>query len=159
MSYSAEHLLQLAVAFEVIGTGLAAKAATDLVSKNWDRFAAAFGRASDKLRLKKNFETFVCISGSPPVPTEGRAEEKVSVHDLKSLYENVLCIPKPDQPGRSGIILIRADYLLERINRLAGDVGQVVNPKWAPEYGRWSKSRADDQQLWDYADGGATIPF
>lgn len=55
--------------------------------------------------------------------------------------------------------ILRADYLLERVNRLAGDVGQVRIPKWSPEYRAWSKNRDEDQQLWDYADGGPPVPF
>lgn len=159
MTYTAEHLLQLAVAFEVIGTGLAAKAATDLVTTYWDRFQAAFGRAHSRLGYREDFETFVCVAGQPPVAREGSKEEIVSVHDLTSLTEQVLCFPRPETASRAGMQILRADYLLERVNRLAGDVGQVRRPKWSPEYSVWSKERDDNQQLWDYADGGPEIPF
>ena len=159
MTYTAEHLLQLAAAFEVIGAGLAAKAATDVVSQYWDRFQAAFGRAHSKLSFKSDFETFVCIAGKPPVAPEREVGDPVSVHDLTSLTEQVLCFPRPDHQARAGMIIIRADYMLERVNRLAGDIGQVRNPKWATEYGEWASKRDGDQQLWDYADGGSDYPF
>jgi hypothetical protein len=159
MTYTAEHLLQLAAAFEVIGAGLAAKAATDLVSQYWNRFQAAFGRAQSKLQYGSEFETFICVMGKPPVaPVSGNADP-VTVHDLTSLVEQVLCYPRHDQPGRAGMLLIRADYMLERINRLAGDIGQVPHPKWSQEYREWTAQRDKDQQLWDYADGGPEIPF
>ena len=72
MTYSAEHLLQLAVAFEVIGAGLAAKVATETVAQYWDRFQAAFGRAHAKLGYRSNFATFVCIEGQPPVQPDSK---------------------------------------------------------------------------------------
>jgi hypothetical protein len=159
MTYTAEHLLQLAVAFEVMGTGVAAKAATELVSEYWDRFRAAFGRAHARLGYQNDFETFVCIAGRPPVVSEKSTHELVTVHDLTSLSEQVLCFPRPETAGRAGMQIIRADYLFERVNRLAGDVGQVRQPKWTQEYSVWAKQRDDDQQLWDYADGGPEIPF
>lgn len=159
MTYSADHLLQLAVAFEIIGTGLAAKAATDLVTKYWVRFQAAFGRAHSRLGYREDFQTFVCVAGQPPVLPEGSTGDVVSVHDLTSLTEGVLCFPGPESSSRAGMQILRADYLLERINRLARDVGQVSRPKWSSEYGQWSKARDEDQQFWDYADGGPKIPF
>lgn len=159
MTYTAEHLLQLAAAFEVIGAGLAAKAATDVISKYWDRFQAAFGRAHSKLNYKSDFETFVCIAGKPPVAPEREVGDPVSVHDLTSLTEQVLCFPRPDQQGRAGMIIIRADYMLERINRLAGDIGQVRHPKWTSEYSEWASARDGKQKLWDYGDGGPEFPF
>lgn len=159
MTYSAEHLLQLAVAFEVIGTGVPAKAATELVSQYWERFRAAFGRAHSRLGYQSDFETFVCIAGRPPVAPDRISPEPVTVHDLTSLTEQVLCFPRPESAGRAGMQIIRADYLFERVNRLAGDVGQVRQPKWTREYGDWAKQRDNDQQLWDYADGGPEIPF
>ncbi|WP_298465655.1 hypothetical protein [uncultured Erythrobacter sp.] len=159
MTYTAEHLLQLAVAFEIIGTGLAAKAATDLVAEYWERFQAAFGRAYSRLGYNTDFETFVCVAGQPPVPPQARSDFFVSVHDLTSLTEQVLCFPRPDAVSRAGMQIIRADYLLERVNRLARDVGQVGRPKWAPEYRTWARKRDEDQKLWDHADGGPPIPF
>lgn len=159
MTYTAEHLLQLAAAFEVIGTGVAAKAATDLVTRYWERFQAAFGRAHSRLGFREDFETFIHVAGKPPVLPENSSGDVVSVHDLTSLTEQVLCSPRPDISSRAGMQILRADYMLERINRLAGDVGQVRRPKWSPEYGVWSKKRDEDQQFWDYADGGPLIPF
>ena len=159
MSYTAEHLLQLAVAFEVIGAGLAAKAATDLVTRYWDRFQAAFGRAHSKLNYQSDSETFVCVLGKPPVTPEREIDDPVSVHDLTSLSERILCFPRPDSPSRAGLLLIRADYMLERINRLSGDIGQVRHPKWSPEYREWAQAREAHQQIWDYADGGSPVPF
>ena len=159
MTYSAEHLLQLAVAFEVIGTGLAAKAATDLVNQFWDRFQAAFGRAHKRLSYSSEPETFVCLAGRPPVEAERSFLDEVTVHDLPSLSETVLAVDALNTPMRAGMILIRADYILERIKRLARDVGQVSNAKWSPEYNLWSGSRDTSQQLWDYADGGSKVPF
>lgn len=159
MTYSAEHLLQLAVAFEVIGTGLAAKAATDLVSEFWERFQAAFGRAHKRLAYGSEAETFVAVEGRPPVEPERSGSDLVSVHDLASLTASVLSASASGTSMRAGMILIRADYLLERITRLAGDVAQVTHAKWAPEYRLWSESRDKRQQLWDYADGGPEIPF
>lgn len=159
MTYTAEHLLQLAVAFEVMGTGVAAKAATELVSEYWDRFQAAFGRAHTRLGYRNDFETFVCISGKPPVLSEISMREHVTVHDLTSLSEQVLCFPRPEMAGRAGMQIIRADYLFERVNRLARDVGQFPQPKWSPDYRAWAKQRDDDQQPWDRADGGPEIDF
>ena len=159
MTYSAEHLLQLAVAFEVIGTGLAAKAATDLVNQFWNRFQAAFGRAHKRLSYGSEPETFVCLAGRPPVEAERSFLDEVTVHDLPSLSETVLAVDALNTPMRAGMILVRADYVLERINRLARDVGQVANAKWSPEYREWSDSRDASQQLWDYADGGSKVPF
>jgi len=159
MTYSAEHLLQLAVAFEVIGTGLAAKAATDLVSEYWERFQAAFGRAHRLQAYGSDAETFVCIEGRPPVEPEHPSSDIVSVHDLTSLTEYVLSAQGFRLPQRAGMILIRADSLLERVSQLARDVAQVPHAKWAPEYAVWAQSRDDNQQLWDKADGGPEIPF
>lgn len=159
MTYTAEHLLQLAVAFEIIGTGLAAKAATDLVTSYWERFQAAFGRAHSRTGYSQGFETFVCVAGQPPVVSETDDDRIVSVHDLTSLTEEVLCYPKPDAPSRAGMQILRADYLLERLNRIARDTGQVLHPKWSPEYREWSRKRNEDQQFWDYADGGPPVPF
>ena len=160
MTYSAEHLLQLAAAFEVIGAGLAAKAATDIVSLHWDRFQAAFGRAHKKLGYgNTDHETFVCIAGKPPVAPERERDDQVSVHDLTSLTEQVLCFPRADSPSRAGMLLLRADYMLERINRLARDIGQVDHPKWTPAYSEWADARDNNQQFWDHSDGGPEIPF
>lgn len=159
MTYTAEHLLQLAVAFEVIGSGLAAKAATDLVTTYWERFQAAFGRAHSKTNYGSGFETFVSVAGKPIISSDGYQDVPVSVHDLGSLSEEVLCKPTAGSPGRAGLLIIRADYLFERINRLAGDIGQVRNPKWTKDYTDWAKAREEHHQIWDYSDGGPPIPF
>lgn len=159
MTYTAEHLLQLAVAFEMIGAGLAAKAATDLVSEYWDRFKTAFARAHSHSNLRNESATFVCVAGQPPVRPERDMTEPVSVHDLQSLQEEVLTYPTADGQGRAGMILIRADYMIERINRLARDLGQVRNPKWSPEYRNWIDARPKDAPSWDFTDGRHRIPF
>jgi len=160
MTYTAEHLLQLAVAFEVIGTGLAAKAATDLVSEHWMKFQTAFARAHSLIGYGSEPETFVCVAGTGPVePQRTPFDEPVTVHDLTSLTEQVLCFPRSDEPARAGMIIIRADYLLDRISKLVRDVGQATGMRWAPELSRWRDQRESAQPLWDYSDGGPEIPF
>ena len=159
MTYSAEHLLQLAVAFEVIGAGLAAKSATELVSGHWKAFQMAFARAHYRLAYGSDAETYVCVAGRGPVEPERQISEPVTVHDLTSLTEQVLCFPRSDAPARAGMILIRADYLLDRLHRLVRDVGQVVNARWSPEYALWKAERDKNQPLWDYSDGGSPVPF
>jgi len=159
MTYNAEHLLQLAVAFEVIGTGLAAKAATDLVSGYWERFQAAFGRAHRLQVYGSDAETFVCIEGKPPIEPEQANSDIVCVHDLASLTEYVLCATGHRLPLRAGMILIRADSLLVRVTQLARDVGQVPHARWAPEYAVWTETRNKHQQQWDKADGGVQPTF
>lgn len=159
MTYTAEHLLQLAVAFEVLGTGLAAKAATDLVSSHWPKFQAAIGRASKRLAYGSDFETFVQISGQGPTEGQGVLDRSVCVHDLKSFTNQVLRNPDPISGKRAGHLLIRIDYLLSRITRLASDVGQVHDARWTREYSQWSEERDQNQQIWDRADGGAPVPF
>jgi len=160
MTYSAEHILQLATAFEIIGAGLAAKAATDLVTTHWSKFQAAFGRAHNRIAYGTEPETFVCIAGKGPVEPEPKPyDEPVTVHDLVSLTERVLCFPRSDAPGRAGMILIRADFLLDRIHRLVRDVGQVSNARWSPEYAEWKAAREKKHPEWDYSDGGPQVPF
>ena len=159
MTYTASHLLQLAAAFEIMGAGLAAKTATNLVNEFWDRFEAAFGRSHSRLSYGKDFATFVCFASKGPVDNSKASYNAATVHDLTSLTEQVLCFPRPDAAGRAAVLVVRADYLFERINRLAGDVGQASNPKWASEYRTWKEGRDQNQELWDYSDGGAQIPF
>lgn len=159
MTYKAEHLLQLAVAFEVLGAGLAAKAATDLVSSHWPKFQAAFGRASKRLAYGSNFETFVQVAGQGPTGGQSVSDRSVCVHDLKSFTDQVLTNPDPIADKRAGHLLIRIDYLLSRITRLASDVGQVHDARWAREYSEWSEQRDEDQQTWDRADGGPPLSF
>jgi hypothetical protein len=157
MTYTASHLLQLAVAFELIGTGLAAKAATDLVNAFWDRFEAAFGRAQEMLLFGDDAATFVQIESRPPVPSDVDADQIVSVHDLTSLTR-VLSWPYA-KPSRAAMQVIRADHLLSRINRFASDVGQVADPQFAKELIQWAKARRDHHPSWDYSDGGPEIQF
>jgi hypothetical protein len=159
MTYSADHILQLATAFEVIGAGLAAKAATDLVTKHWSAFQTAFARAHSRMGYGSEPETFVCIAGRGPVEPERKDLDAVTVHDLTSLTEQVLCFPRPDAPSRAGMILIRADYLLERLLRLVRDVGQVTGARWSPEFSQWKDKREKSHPLWDYSDGGPQVPF
>lgn len=159
MTYSAEHLLQLAAAFEVIGAGLAAKAATDLVSEHWTAFQTAFGRAHHRIAYGSDAETYICVAGRGPVEPERKNIDAVTVHDLTSLTEQVLCFPRPDAPARAGMILIRADYLLDRLLRLVRDVGQVPNARWSSEFSAWREAREKEHPLWDYSDGGPEVPF
>jgi hypothetical protein len=159
MTYSAEHLLQLAVAFEVVGAGLAAKAATDLVSENWRCFQIAFARAHSLIGYGSDPETFVCILGKGPVESDLRQLlEPVTVHDIASLTEWVLRDLNVGEPNRPGMILIRADSIVSRLGRLARDVGQVPGFRWSPEFARWKDDREKNAPPWDYADGG-NVPF
>ncbi len=154
MTYSATHLLQLAVAFELVGTGLAAKTATDLAMTHWPKFEAAFGRAYSKAGSGGNHPTFVRIPARPPVePLKGWRDD-ATVEDEESLLSQWT---KSDM--RAAVILIEASKLLERINRLAEDVAQERYASGSPEYRIWSEQRKKDQELFDNADGGPLVPF
>lgn len=165
MSYTAVHLLQLAVAFELIGTGLPAKTATDLVINYWERFESAFGRAFSRQKSPDWDPTYVCIPGQPPIPATKSPRVWVTVHDQKSLTTEVLHKPKTLGKGRAAMQILQVGYLFERINQLAVDVGHVQFATSSAEYGRWRDAREawlktdGFDRGWDYADGMWELPF
>lgn len=150
MNYGTEHLLQLAVAFELIGTGMPAKTATQTVLQYWPRFEAAFGRVHRASANKEGGETFVSIVGRPLLDGDKFPDECVTVQDDQTLMEDI--VGRMATTARAGVILVRADQLFQRINRLAEEVGQVPCAVWGnPDYERWSKSREQTRRWWDFA--------
>lgn len=153
MTYGATHLLQLAVAFELIGTGMPAKTATETVNAYWPRFKAAFGRAYRWMDNGEGNETFVCFGGRPIVDGDKFPAESVTIQNRDSLLNRTM-VEGANTPGRAGLIVIRADYMFRRVNQLAQDVGQVGSPLWnTPEYGVWANERERNPQWWDDAGG------
>lgn len=153
MTYSATHLLQLAVAFELLGLGIPAGEATRLTMEHWAKFTAAFGRAYGKPLRDTAGSTFVSMPAKSPVEPPSGWRDEVTVDDQVSLFTE-----GQFHHGRAARILIDADRLFEEVNRLAKDVGQERYPTGSPEYGVWAEERSKDHQGFDRSDFGG-IPF
>ena len=157
MSYSATHILQLAIAFELIGLGFAAGTATNLVIDHWPKFQAAFGRVNVRDRAVKNEEsaTFVCLRSRPPVEPPKGFRDEATVDDRSSIFGDGFFA---NDNGSASSVVIDARKLFRSINRLAAEVGQEPYPAGSPEYRLWAEAWEKNAELFDNTEDGR-IPF
>jgi hypothetical protein len=147
MVYSAEHLFKLVTAFELIGMGLPAQAATQIVEKNWYDIRGGYGLA--QRHLISGFGTGprvyirIILRSLHEIQNPrfvNQPDTLVSVLDDEALH-HMLHIPARE--SAYSFLLIRANEITKRVLELAQEQGGVVEGKRCLDLISWLPSRVE----------------
>lgn len=146
MAYSAEHLFQLATAFELIDIGLTAQTATTVTAQNWTGISAAFGYAVRnefsetafpyEVRLPSVYVRITrhSLTNVADLPEPGH----VTIEDLAGLQEALEGDPNRDADS---YIVLGVSHIARGILKAALQ-GHVDEPHFDSELVQWRERHA-----------------
>jgi hypothetical protein len=131
MIYSGDHLFKLVTAFELIGIGLPAQAATQLVTRHWPELSAAYalaqvnkyrgvkaGRVYAQLKLKSLHELQFAKYLKPQASSVIIQDHEAFTRFMESRGEH---------ESTYGLIVLLITDTLQRVGQVAEDVAGVEN--------------------------------
>ena len=137
MPYSEHHLIQLAVALEVMNCGVPAKFATDVVSRLWNRFAVGIWIANNVIaRSQKSAPAVLAVVRARAIHNSAGEQATVTIEDANSLA-NMVSHVISDEP--SARIHIDLTLMLLRLQSRANDIAQIKSYFLTTAIGFWFK--------------------
>lgn len=147
MTYTAEHMFQLVTAFELLGFGLPAQTACNLVTDHWAEFSAGYSLAALQWRALTSNQMFAVvwaqsmheIQFNPKVPPR---PSTVKIYDELEVVEE---IQRFSDAGQATRLVVSLGSLLRRILKIASEQAGVSSAAvMDEEFNAWLPKGAND---------------
>lgn len=162
MAYSALHLFQLAIAFELLGTGWPAKPAVEVTTEFWDRFETAIGAAFARTHLGNRGLVFAVVRSDAlkdmgGAPGSGDQDKTVTIEDSDAL--SAILLEQASTARPTSFVVLKISRIYELVGWFVKEVGRDDNLDRSVEMRQWKGKFIKSVHPWNNVDDDRRVPF